>query len=154
MQLLLNLWAKIRLNRYRDPSLECSMTHLPSILSVGILLSSQSSAYSIFDTLRWWRLAGSNFSRPLSRPLPHHYLHPHFIPLSVIDGNVLPGLAPCHGIQPKARTAVRGTEGRKGDRRFEPYLCHCKSWSEFRLAKLYNSKVVTLDNITPHQPGL
>lgn len=53
--------------------------------------------------------------------------------LSVIDGNVLLGLAPCHGIQPRARTPVRGAEGRRGEeggRRgggFELYRCHCKS---------------------------
>lgn len=56
------------------------MTHLPGILWVGILLSPENFVYSISDIARWSRLAGSDFSRPSSRPLLHHYFHPHFIP--------------------------------------------------------------------------
>lgn len=121
--------------------LECSMTHLPDRLRAGILLSPENLVRSISDTVRWWRLAGFDFSRPLSLPLLHHCPHPHFIPLSVIDGNVLPGLAPCHGVQPGARTAVRGSGGEEGGRGFELYRCHRKSvWSEFTPTQYIRAK--------------
>lgn len=88
---------------------------------------------------RWRGLADSDFSRPLSRPLTHHYLHPHFIPLSVIDGNFLSGPSNVSWHTAEGKDSwERGTEGRKGVEDLNFYPCHCKSV----LARVY-----TLHNI-------
>lgn len=108
-------------HRDKDLFLEVSMTHLPGILRAGILLPRE------LDVLLLW------YSEVVKAPTLQGYYHSHrcittFIhtsaPVSEIDGNAVPGLAPCHGIQPRARSPVRRA-GEGGG--CELYRRHCKS---------------------------
>lgn len=153
--------AKGRLSQwYTDLSLECSMTHHPTILWAGIIPSPENLVCSISDTVRWWRLAGSDSSRPLSRPLPHHYLHPHFIrpKCDWWECPAWPGTVSWHTAEGKdscerGRGEEGGGRGEEGGRIWTLSVPLQISGSRF-YTYIHKSKVVTLDNMTRRQPRL
>lgn len=96
-----------------------------------------------------WR--GPTFSRPLSRPLSHHYLHPHSAPWRVIDGEC----APWHGTQPRARTPLRAADMRNRPEDLNLICAAEKSaGADFTPYTVHKSGVVTHDNVMLRQPGV
>lgn len=148
MQLVWNLWSEIRLYHGTAGTNHWTVPWLTSPVFSGQGSSSGQTTWSAPSLIQ----RGGELSEPLWWRLPHHCLHPHFTLVSVIDGNVLPGPASCHDIQPRARTAAGGGEA---GRRFELYWCRCKSvWAEFTLRQYTESQVVTINSMTPCQPRL
>lgn len=106
--------------------------------------------FSLPDTVRLRRQASFDSRRPLSRFLPHRYLHPRFGLESVIDGDVQPGLAPCRGIPPRERTAERSAAGTKGEGR----RLNLIRASQVYTHKICSGKVVSADIATLCRPRL
>lgn len=109
MQLTWNLWFKIRVNQGATGTSHWNVPWLTSPVFSGHGSSSVRRTWSAPPLIqRGGDRQQISGLRPLSRLLPHHHLHPHFTSVSVIDGNVLAGLAPCRGTPPRARTPWGG----------------------------------------------